>query len=150
MASTFDQVADCLKFKNAKIARKAVKRPSSGKFDLIQVGYVEHLTTEQVAAFLAKLVVHKGISAKTANHYRVNLLTMCNWAKDEGGVRFPVGKNPIGGVKRYKESKRDISFLKLGDIVPRKRKMPTPEKKGRGYALLSADDDGRKTQQTLF
>ncbi|HEY6874262.1 MAG TPA: tyrosine-type recombinase/integrase [Geobacteraceae bacterium] len=116
LRSTFGQIADCLKIKNEKIQKKAVKRPSSKRFDLIEVGYLEHLTTEQVAAFLARLVVHKGISAKTANHYRVNLLTMCNWAKDEGGVRFPEGKNPIEAVKRYKEAKGDISFLKLGDI----------------------------------
>lgn len=116
LRSTFGEVADCLKIKNDKIARKAVKRPSSGKFALLEVGYIEHLTTEQVAAFLSTLVVYKGISAKTANHYRQNLLTMCNWAMTEGGVRFPSGKNPLLGVRRYKEAKRDISFLKVKDI----------------------------------
>lgn len=116
LRSTFGQIADCLKIKNEKIQKKAVKRPSSGKLDLIEVGYLEHLATEQVAAFLARLVVHKGISPKTANHYRVNLLTLCNWVRDEGGVRFPAGKNPIEAVKRYKEAKRDISFLKLVEI----------------------------------
>jgi len=69
-----------------------------------------------VAAFLASLVVHKGISTTTVNHYRQILLTICNWAMNEGGVRFPGDKNPIAKVKRYRQHKSDISFLKKAQI----------------------------------
>lgn len=113
---TFGQITDSLKIQNDNIARKAVKRPASEQIDLIELGYLEQLTTERTAAFLATLVVHKGISAKTVNHYRQNLLTLCNWAMKEGGVRFPGGRNPIEGVKRYREIKGDIRFLKEREI----------------------------------
>ena len=116
LRATFGPVSDSLKIKNSNIAQKAVKRPPSGKFDLLEIGCVEQLTTERVSAFLASLVIYKGISAKTVNHYRQILLTMCNWAMNEGGVKFPGGKNPVASVKRYKEVKSDIRYLKLRDI----------------------------------
>jgi len=114
---TFGSICDCLAIKNDKIAKKAVKRPSSEKLDLLEVSNLEQLTTEQVAKFLSSLVVYKGISTKTVNHYRQNILTLCNWAMTEGGVKFPGDKNPVSSVKRYKEIKSDIRFLKLNDIT---------------------------------
>lgn len=116
LRATFGPVCDSLKIKNATIAKKAVKRPSSGKFDLLEIGNLEQLTKERVSTFLANLVVHKGISAKTVNHYRQIMLTMCNWAMTEGGVKFPGGKNPIEAVKRYREVKGDIRYLKRREI----------------------------------
>lgn len=116
LRSTFGPVCESLKIKNEKIAAKAVKRPASEKFALIEVSSLEQLTTEQVSAFLSRLVVHKGISAKTVNHYRQTLLTMCNWAMREGGVKFPGGKNPVEAVKRYREAKNDIRYLKRREI----------------------------------
>ena len=117
LRGTFGPVSPSLKLRNENVARKAVKRPPSGKLSLLKIVYLEQLNTEMVASYLASLVVYKGISAKTANHYRQNLLTLCNWAKTEGGVRFPGGKNPVDAVKRYKEICGDISFLKKQDIV---------------------------------
>lgn len=116
LRATFGPVCDDLKIKNDRIARKAVKRPASGKFDLLEVSCLEQLTTERVSAFLASLVVYKGISTKTVNHYRQILLTMCNWAMTEGGVKFPGGKNPANAVKRYREVKNDIRYLKRREI----------------------------------
>jgi len=116
LRATFGPVCDCLKIKNDKIARKAVKRPSSGKFDLIEIGCLEQLTAQMFSAFLANLVVYKGVSAKTVNHYRQILLTMCNWSMTEGGVKFPSSRNPVAAVKRYKEIKGDIRYLKRRDI----------------------------------
>jgi integrase len=116
LRSTFGQITDCLKIKNKKIAKKAVKRPASEKFDLIEVTYLEQLTTGQVSTFLSNLIIFKGISAKTANHYRQNILTLCNWAATEGEVRFPNDKNPVVAVKKYKEIQSDIRFLKHKDI----------------------------------
>jgi integrase len=75
------------------------------------------LTAESVAAFLASLVVHKGVSTTTVNHYRQILLTFCNWAMTEGGVRFPGEKNPLERVKRYRQHKSDITFLKRPEIT---------------------------------
>lgn len=115
LRATFGPICESLKIKNDKIARKAVKRPASEKFDLLDVSYLEQLTPQQVSAFLASLVVYKGISTKTVNHYRQILLTMCNWAMAEGGVKFPGGKNPAN-VKRYKEVKSDIRYLKRVEI----------------------------------
>jgi integrase len=116
LRATFGPVCETLKIKNDKIARKAIKRPASGKFDLLEVGCLEQLTTERVSAFLASLVVYKGISTKTVNHYRQILLTMCNWAMTEGGLKFPGGKNPVAAVKRYREVKGDIRYLKRREI----------------------------------
>ncbi|QEM67710.1 site-specific integrase [Geobacter sp. FeAm09] len=116
LRGTFGQVCEGLKIKNDIIAAKAVKRPASGKFDLIELGCLEQLATVQVSGFLANLVVYKGVSAKTVNHYRQILLTMCNWAMTEGGVKFPGGKNPVEAVKRYREIKSDIRFLKMPQI----------------------------------
>jgi integrase len=117
LRGTFGQVCEGLKIKNATIAAKAVKRPASEKFDLLELGCLEQLTTVQVSGFLANLVIYKGIAAKTVNHYRQILLTMCNWAMTEGGVKFPGGKNPVEAVKRYREINSDIRFLKMPEIL---------------------------------
>jgi integrase len=114
--SMFGPVCESLKIKNPKIARKAVKRPASPKYDLIELGGLEQLSTERVSEFLANLIILKGISPKTVNHYRQILLTFINWAMREGGVRFPGGKNPVEAVRRYKEVRSDISYLKRRDI----------------------------------
>ena len=45
-----------------------------------------------------------------------NLVTMCNWAMREGGVKFPGGVNPGVAVKCYRVAKQAITFLKLQDI----------------------------------
>lgn len=116
LRASFGPICEDLKIKNDRIAKKAVKRPSSGKIDLLEANCLEQLTAERVSKFLASLVVCKGISAKTVNHYRQILLTMCNWAMTEGGVKFPGGKNPVADVKRYKEVKSDIRYLKRREI----------------------------------
>lgn len=116
LRGTFGPVCDCLKIKNENIAKKSVKRPPSGKLELIEIGYLEQLTTMRVSEFLSNLVITKGISAKTVNHYRQIMLTMCNWAMAEGGVKFPGGKNPVTAVSCYKEVNHDIRYLKLPEI----------------------------------
>lgn len=117
LRGTFGVISESLEIKNSKIACKAVKRPASHGFKLIEVSSLEKLTTEQVSSFLASLVIYKGISTNTVNHYRQTLLTMCNWAMTEGGVRFPGGKNPVAVVKRYKVHKSDIRFLRINEIT---------------------------------
>lgn len=113
----FGEICDSLKIKNANIAKKAVKRPAKGKQILLEVSCIEHLTTKQVSEFLSDLVTYKGVAAKTVNHYRQILLTMCNWSMTEGGVTFPASKNPVSTVKRYREIIGDIRYLRLRDIT---------------------------------
>jgi integrase len=115
--SMFGPVCESLKIKNPKIARKAVKRPAAQKYDLIELGALEQLSAERVSSFLATISKQKGLSPKTVNHYRQTLITFCNWAMREGGVRFPGGKNPLEAITRYKEVKSDISHLKRKDIA---------------------------------
>jgi hypothetical protein len=111
LRGTFGRVCKSLKIRNVNIAKKAVKRPATQKFELIEIGFLEQLTTERVSLFVASLVAYKRISPKTANHYRQILLTMCNWAMTEGGVRSPGAKNPVTPVKRREECARQ-SHLK--------------------------------------
>lgn len=117
LRATFGQVSPSLTIRNGRIATKAVKKPAYGRYDLLCVASLEQLSPELVAAFLATLVVHKGISTTTVNHYRQILLTFCNWAMTEGGVRFPGDKNPVATVKRYRQHKSDIRFLKKDEIT---------------------------------
>lgn len=114
--SIFGPVCESLKIKNPKIARKAVKRPAAQKYDLIELGALEQLSAERVSLFLATISKQKGLSPKTVNHYRQILISLCNWAAKEGGVRFPGGKNPVEAISRYQEVKSDISYLRRKDI----------------------------------
>lgn len=116
LRSTFGQVCESLKIRNQAIARKAVKRPASGSAPRMEISYLEQLTAQQVSEFLSKTVQVKGVSARTINHYRQNLVTVCNWAMREGGVRFPGGKNPVEDVSCYRVPKQMITFLRLHDI----------------------------------
>lgn len=116
LRSTFGQVCDSLKIRNQAIAKKAIKRPASGSVPRIEISYLEQLTAQHVSEFLSKTVQVKGVSARTVNHYRQNLVTLCNWAMREGGVRFPGGKNPVECVSCYKVPKQIIVFLRLHEI----------------------------------
>jgi integrase len=112
----FGQVCDSLKLKNQAIADKAKKRPASGSDPRIEISNLEQLTAQQVSRFLSDAVQLKGVAPRTVNHYRQNLVTLCNWAMREGGVRFPKDKNPVESVKCYKVPKHSITFLRLHDI----------------------------------
>ncbi len=116
LRGTFGPVCESLKIKNKKIAQKAVKRPAAKKYPLIEIAYLEQISAERVAQFLANTTQMKGVSPKTVNHYRQILVTMCNWAMNEGGVKFPGGKNPLANVTRYTEIERTISYLRRKDI----------------------------------
>jgi len=116
LRGTFGEACESLKIKNHAIAKKAIKRPSSGSNPRIEISYLEQLTTQQVSEFLSNIVRSKGISPRTVNHYRQNLVTLCNWAMREGGVKFPGGKNPGDSVGSYKVPKLAITFLRLHDI----------------------------------
>ena len=116
LRGTFGQITDCLKIKNQKIADKSVKCPSPKSIDLIEVRYLEEITPEQVSVFLAKLVAERGVGSNTVNHFRQNILTLCNWSATEGGVRFPGAANPVASVKPYRVNKGDVTLLKVRDI----------------------------------
>ena len=116
LRGTFGQITDCLKITNQKIADKSVKCPSPKKIDLIEVRYIEEITPEQVSEFLAKLVAVRGVGNNTVNHFRQNILTLCNWSATEGGVRFPGAVNPVANLKPYRVNKGDVTILKVRDI----------------------------------
>lgn len=116
LRSTFGQVCESLKIRNQAIAKKAVKRPGSGPNPKIEITYLEQLTSPLVSEFLSKTVQQKGISPRTVNHYRQNLVTMCNWAMREGGVKFVGDKNPVECVRCYRVPQKAITFLRLYDV----------------------------------
>lgn len=117
LRSTFGPVCDSLKLRNKAVADKAVKRPGTGPEPrIIEITHLEQLTTAQVSEFLSRIVQIKKVSGKTANHYRQNLVTLCNWCMREGGVKFPGGINPVVAVRCYKVPKKSITFLKLNEI----------------------------------
>ncbi|QXE85518.1 site-specific integrase [Geomonas nitrogeniifigens] len=116
LRGAFGPVCEALQVRNQAIAQKAVKCPSAGSASIISISHIEHLSAEVLSTFLSELIKDKRVSPRTANHYRQTIVTLCNWAQREGGVRFPGGKNPVADVKCYKVPKSMITFLKLKDI----------------------------------
>lgn len=116
LRGAFGPVCPALQIRNQAVAQKAVKRPSVGLAPIIPISNIEQLSAEILSTFLSDLIKSKGVSPKTVNHYRQNIVTLCNWAQREGGVRFPGGKNPVADVRCYKVPKCGITFLKLKEI----------------------------------
>lgn len=103
-----------------KSRKRALLRPRKEGQDLrrraivIQSPCFELITTAQVAAFISGKVQSRGLSPKTANHYRQILVRLFNWAIKQYGIRMLV--NPAAAVERYREHPPRISFLTLPQI----------------------------------
>jgi integrase len=123
LREAFGTVCETLKITSRKPSRKARKRPLKPGADKrrrvlphIEVNCFEEITTAAVSDFITALVQARGLSPKTANHYRQILTRVCNWAMKERGIRMPADRNPAAAVKRYHEEAPDIRFLTLAQI----------------------------------
>lgn len=117
LRSLFGPICPELKHKNEKIAKKAIKRPASREVPVLEAGYLEQLTTAEISQFLATRVRRKGLSPKTANHYRQILTRVFNWAMEQYGVRMPDNVNPAAKVERYREPAPEIRFMTKDQIL---------------------------------
>jgi integrase len=111
LRSLFGPICPALEHKNDKIARKAVKRPATKDVPVLEAAYLEQMTTAEISQFLATRVRRKGLSPKTANHYRQILTRVFNWAMEQYGVRMPDNLNPAAKVERYREPAPEIRFM---------------------------------------
>lgn len=111
LRSLFGPICPELQHKNEKVAKKAIKRPATREVPVLEAGYLEQLTTAEISQFLATRVRRKGLSPKTANHYRQILTRVFNWAMEQYGVRMPDNVNPAAKVERYREQAPEIRFM---------------------------------------
>jgi len=77
----------------------------------LRAQYLEEIRTHQIAEFIGRRVVERGISPKTANRYREILMRLFNWAVRQRGLRLPGGINPVKAVERYRVRAPEITFL---------------------------------------
>ncbi len=96
--------------------RPEVKQDKRVKSKVIEVRYLEDITTCQIADFIAAQVRSRGLAAKTANRYREILHRLFSWAMRQRGVKMPGNLNPASEVERYKERAPEIRFLTLPQI----------------------------------
>jgi integrase len=82
----------------------------------IEVNYLEHITTADIASFLTAQVRARGLAPKTANRYREIICRLFNWSMKQRGVKTPDNLNPATQVERYKEHAPQITFLTLHQI----------------------------------
>jgi integrase len=119
----FGPICPGLVINSRRTSRRTMKRPPKPGQDLrfkmvvIEVGYLEQITTADVAAFIAAHVKSRGLKPKTANRYREIVNRLFNWAMAEQGVRMPHDTNPAAKVARYKEAAPQIRFLTLDQIA---------------------------------
>ncbi len=119
----FGPVCQALAINSRRTSRRTMKRPPKPgqdrrfKMAVIEVEYLEQITTADVADFIAAHVKSRGLKPKTANRYREIVNRLFNWATAEQGVRMPRDTNPAANVARYKEAAPQIRFLTLDQIA---------------------------------
>jgi len=82
----------------------------------IEVDFIEQIKTSDLVAFLTSRVDSRGLSPKTANHYRGTLSRLFSWAMSQYGVCMPNNVNPGLVMERYQEKIHPIRFLTLPQI----------------------------------
>jgi len=82
----------------------------------IQADFIEQIRTSDLVAFLTSRVQSRGLSPKTANHYRGTLSRLFSWAASQYGVHMPNNINPGLTMERYREKTHPIRFLTLPQI----------------------------------
>ncbi len=122
LRDAFGPVCEAVRVTSRKLSAATKKKPPKPGQDrrrkafVIEAPCFEHITTAQVASFIAGHVASRGLAPKTANRYREILTRLFNWAMTQHGVRMPGDKNPAAKVERYKERAPEIEFLTLPQI----------------------------------
>ncbi len=118
----FGPVCQALAINSRRTSLRTMKRPPKPgqdrrfKMVVIEVEYLEQITTADVADFIAAHVKSRGLKPKTANRYREIVNRLFNWAMAEQGVMMPRDTNPAAKVARYEERAPQIRFLTLDQI----------------------------------
>ncbi len=112
----FGEICPSLKIRNNVISQKAVKLKTNRPLPVIEIQYLEQITTADISRVIEARVRNKGIAGKTANRYREIIVRLINWSTSQRGVRMPKGKNPAAAVERFRERKLQIIFLKIEEI----------------------------------
>ena len=86
------------------------------KASQIQADFLEQIKTSDLVAFLTSRVHSRGLSPKTANHYRGTLSRLFSWAISQYGVHMPNNMNPGLAMERYREKMHPIRFLTLPQV----------------------------------
>jgi len=119
----FGPICPALAINGRRTSHRTMKRPPKPgqdrrfKMVVIEVEYLEQITTADVADFIAAHVKSRGLKPKTANRYREIVNRLFNWATAEQGVKMPRDTNPVANVARYKEAAPQIRFLTLDEIA---------------------------------
>jgi integrase len=121
LRAIFGEVCQALTITARRRSPRAQKRPEIKqdkrvKAKVIDVKYLEDITTKQIADFIATQVCSRGLAAKTANRYREILHRLFSWSMRQRGVKMPGNQNPAAEVERYKERASEIRFLTLPQI----------------------------------
>ena len=122
LRSMFGEICPGLRITSRKRSVKAMKRPPRKGNDrrfkdrVIEVSYLEQMTSADISGFISHKVQSRGLAPKTANRYREILSRLFNWAMDEAGVKMPGDNNPASKVSKYKEHAPQIRFLTLQQI----------------------------------
>lgn len=119
----FGPVCPALAINSRRTSSRTMKRPPKPgqdrrfKMAVIEVEYLEQISTADVAAFIAAHVKSRGLKPKTANRYREIVSRLFNWAMAEQGVKMPRDANPVAKMARYEEAAPQIRFLTLDQIA---------------------------------
>jgi len=122
LREAFGPICPAVAINSRRPSHKARKRPAKpGQHRrvaemTIEVPSFEQITTAQVSEFISARVRSRGLSPKTANHFRQILTRLFNWATTEGGLKLPGDQNPAAKVRRYREHAPQIRFLTLPQI----------------------------------
>jgi hypothetical protein len=118
----FDSICPALQVNSRRRSVRTMKRPPREgqdrcfKMSVIEVAYLEEITTADVSNFIHSHVKSRGLAPKTANRCREIVNRLFNWAMAEQGVEMPGGVNPAAKVGKYKEHAPKIRFLTLADV----------------------------------
>jgi len=118
----FGSICPALQINSRRRSVRAMKRPPREgqdrrfKMSVIEVAYLEEITTADVSNFIHSHVRSRGLAPKTANRYREIVNRLFNWAMAEQGVKMPGGVNPVAKVGKDKEHAPNIRFLTLAQI----------------------------------
>jgi integrase len=119
----FGPVCPALAINGRRTSCRTMKRPPKPgqdrrfKMVVIEVEYIEQISTADVAAFIAAHVKSRCLKPKTANRYREIINRLFSWAMAEQGVKMPRDTNPAAKVARYKEAAPQIRFLTIEQIA---------------------------------
>ncbi|MHC5082358.1 MAG: hypothetical protein ACYTET_00245 [Planctomycetota bacterium] len=121
LRSMFGDCCEALQITARRRSARAQKKPEiqrdrRRKAKVMEVSYLEQITTPMISEFITAQVSSRGLAPKTANRFREILSRLFSWAMTERGIKMPGDKNPATAVSKYREKASEIRFLTLPQI----------------------------------